>query len=135
MPIMKWMDEYSVQVAELDQQHQKLIELINLLHDEMRQGKGRESLGRILDQLIEYTRVHFTTEEDWMARAGYAGLAAHREEHRALTRQVEELQDQHRAGSRTLSLEVMVFLKDWLVNHIQKTDQKYSDVLKEYQRR
>lgn len=135
MPIMKWVDDYSVQVDELDQQHQKLIELINLLHDEMRQGKGRESLGRILEKLIEYTRIHFATEEDWMARAGYAGLAAHREEHRALTRQVEDLQNQHRAGSRTLSLDVMVFLKDWLVNHIQKTDQKYTGVLKAYQRR
>lgn len=135
MPIMKWVDDYSVQVAELDQQHQKLIEMINHLHDEMRQGKGRESLGSILDQLIEYTRVHFATEEDWMARAGYAGLTAHREEHRKLTRQVEELQDQYRAGSRTLSLEVMVFLRDWLVNHIQGSDQKYSGVMKEYQQR
>ena len=129
MAIIEWNQGYSVQNSELDEQHKKLIELINLLHDQMKMGKGRESLNRVLTQLEEYTRTHFSCEEQWMERAGFSGLESHRKEHESLTRQVKELTEQHRAGKISLSLEVMLFLKDWLINHIQKSDKQYVSAL------
>jgi hemerythrin len=84
------------------------------------------TLGPILDRLVDYTKVHFAREEKLFAQTGYSDAAAHKQQHDALTRQVLEVQRKYAAGAvATVSLEVMHFLRDWLINHIQGSDQKY----------
>jgi hemerythrin len=55
MALIAWSDSISVQVAEIDQQHKKLIAMINELSAAMKAGKGNEVLGKIADSLIGYT--------------------------------------------------------------------------------
>jgi hemerythrin len=126
MPLMTWTEKMSVGVKLLDEDHKKLVGMVNQLYDGICTGKGKESLGPILDGLIQYTQVHFAHEEEFFLKTGYAAAAAHKHEHDALTRQVLEVQSKFKAGpGATLSLEVMNFLKEWLVKHIQGSDQKY----------
>jgi len=126
MPLMEWNQKMAVGVALLDLDHQKLVKMINDLYDAMKEGHSKESLGKILDSLVDYTKVHFAHEERFFAQTHYADLAAHKKEHDDLTRQVLEVQAKYRSGATgTLSLEVMNFLKNWLVNHIQGSDKKY----------
>ena len=40
MALIQWNDSLKVGVAEIDKQHQKLVDMINDLHDAMRQGQG-----------------------------------------------------------------------------------------------
>jgi len=110
----------------LDEDHKRLVGMVNELFDAMQAGHGREALGRILDGLVQYTKMHFAREESFFTKTSYPVGAAHKQEHDALTRQVLEVQQKYAAGSNAaLSLEVMQFLKNWLVQHIQGSDQKY----------
>jgi hemerythrin len=126
MALIKWDDSFSVNVAKIDQQHQKLILMINELHDAMKQGKGKEVLGKIVNGLISYTATHFKTEEDYFNQFGYPETDSHKKEHIAFVQKVSEFKDGFEKGKLSLSIEVMNFLSDWLQNHIKGTDKKYS---------
>ena len=126
MPLLTWTEKLSVGVVTLDDDHKRLVALVNELFNSMQAGHGREVVGRILDGLVQYTKMHFAREESFFARTGYPAAATHKQEHDALTRQVMEVQQKYAAGATAaLSLEVLQFLKNWLVRHIQGTDQKY----------
>src|ERR1039458_6546454 len=126
MPLMTWTDKLSVGVGVIDEDHKKLVGMVNELYDAMQAGQGRDSLGRILNGLVQYTKFHFAREEKFFAQTGYPAAVPHKQEHDALTRQVLDVQQKYAAGATpTLSLDVMQFLKNWLVNHIQGSDQKY----------
>ena len=126
MPLMTWNDRMSVGVRVLDDDHKKLVAMVNELYDGISAGKGQQALGGVLDKLISYTVVHFRREEDFFAKTGYPDSKAHMTEHENLTRQVLKVQENYRKGvTSSLSLEVMNFLKTWLISHIQGSDKKY----------
>ena len=108
----------------MDREHKRMVEIINDLYGAMRHGKGNEAIGRILDGLVEYTQTHFAHEERFMKERGYTAYEEHKREHDTLTGQVLEIQAKYRSGG-VLSLEVMSFVKEWLVNHIQGSDALY----------
>ncbi|HHL40938.1 MAG TPA: bacteriohemerythrin [Deltaproteobacteria bacterium] len=126
MAYIQWRDDLSVKVREFDEQHKKLIALINELHDAMAGGKGREVVGKVLAELISYTKNHFSNEERLMSSNGYAGYEEHRKSHEALTRQVVDFENKLKRGDATLTISLMSFLKRWLTDHIQGVDKKYS---------
>ena len=126
MPLMTWNEKMSVGVVALDNEHKKLVAMVNELYDGIQAGKGTDALARVLDGLISYTAAHFKHEEEFFAKTGYPATAAHKQEHDALTKQVLDVQAKYKAGATgTLSLEVMNFLKNWLINHIQGSDKRY----------
>ena len=126
MPLMEWDKKMSVGVDLLDNDHQKLVKMLNDLYAAMMEGHGKESLGKILDELTAYTKIHFAHEENFFAQTNYPDAASHKKEHDELTRQVVEVQKKYKAGATgTLSIEVMTFLKEWLVKHIMGCDKKY----------
>jgi len=129
MALMDWSPAFSVNVKQFDDQHKKLVAMVNQLHEAMKVGKGSEVLGPILNSLISYTASHFADEERLMQQNGYPNLAKHKVEHDKLTRQVLDLQKQYQTTKSALSMAVMSFLKDWLVNHIQGEDKKYGPFL------
>jgi hemerythrin-like metal-binding protein len=121
-----WSTQYSVGIAAIDAEHQKLIGLLNDLHAAMLQGRGRAVMGKVLDGLSAYTVSHFAHEENLMRLHSFPGYAAHKAEHDKLVKQVKSLQEEFREGNATISLEVMTFLQNWLVNHIVGVDRKYT---------
>jgi hemerythrin len=126
MALMTWTEKLSVGVGVLDDDHKKLVGMVNELYDAMQAGHGKEKLGGILDRLVQYTKFHFAREEKLFAETGYPASGPHKEQHEALTRQVIEVQKKYNAGAvATLSVDVMHFLRDWLVKHIQGSDQSY----------
>lgn len=130
MPLMTWNDKMSVGVSMLDTDHKKLVEMLNELYDAVQNGKGKDSLGNILDGLIDYTKIHFAHEEKLFAQTNYPESAVHKKEHDDLTSQVVQVQKKYKSGATgTLSLEVLNFLKNWLVNHIGGEDKKYGPYL------
>lgn len=130
MAFINWEDKYSVGVPSVDTQHKKLIQFTNDLHDAMSQGKGKEVIGRTLDSLVEYTKTHFQDEEKLMEKYKYPLLSAHHLEHMGFVKKVLEFQNQFAAGTATLTVPLMTFLKDWLINHILKTDKQYAPYIK-----
>jgi hemerythrin len=132
MALLNWSDKYSVGVRTLDDQHTGLFQTLNDLHAAMLKGQAQSLTGPLLRKLVEYTRRHFAAEETLLVSTRYPGLAGHREKHRELTKQVEEYVARFEKGEITLNLALMNFLRDWLTNHIQKTDKEYGPWLNEH---
>jgi hemerythrin len=125
MALIQWSSELSVRVEEIDKQHQKLISMINQLNDAMRQGKGKEVAGKIVDGLVSYTQVHFAAEEKYFSKFGYPETEKHVREHREFARKAAEFRNDFANGKLTLTTQIINFLSDWLKHHIRGTDQKY----------
>ena len=129
MSFFPWNDGYSVNIREIDEQHKRLVSLVDEMYEAMRAGKGSEVLGKILADLIHYTKTHFATEERYFRLYGYPEFEVHKKEHDILTGQAMDLKEKFDAGQTALSSQTGTFLKNWLINHIQKTDKKYSAFL------
>ena len=131
MAMINWNDSLSVHVAEIDQQHKKLIEMINELNDAMKVGKGKDVLEKIVNNLIGYTATHFKTEENYFAKFGYPDTENHKKEHAAFVQKVSDFKTGFETGKLAVTIEVMSFLSDWLKNHIMGTDKKYASFFNE----
>ncbi len=124
--MMQWVDELSVNVRWVDEQHIRLIDLINELHKAMGAGKGKDAVAGIIHDLREYTVFHFGNEDKEFARLGYSESESHMAAHRMFIAKIEDFEEQVRSGRSTVSMEILDFLKDWLVQHIMGVDQQYS---------
>jgi hemerythrin len=126
MALIQWNDSLSVNVTEIDKQHQKLVQMINELHDAMREAKGNTVIGPLLNGLIEYAGTHFKAEERYFVRFAYPDAAAHKKAHADFVAKVLDFKTKFEASAVGLSLEVMTFLSNWLQGHIKGEDKKYT---------
>jgi hemerythrin len=124
--MFEWNNSYSVGIGSIDAQHQTLFRIAAELYSAMSAGQGKAACAKIVDRLVQYTATHFAHEERLMRLHDYEGLAAHKAEHDALTKQVLQFQAEYQAGRTALTIQLLQFLKDWLANHIQGSDQKYA---------
>jgi hemerythrin-like metal-binding protein len=124
--VVRWNDRMSVHVRLFDDQHKKLVIMIQQLNDAMRNGEGQKVIGDILAGLAEYTVSHFAQEEKFMQQHNYPDYPAHKQIHEALLKQVGETIVAFENG-RAVPAEIMAFLSDWLLNHIMKVDRKYGE--------
>ena len=129
MAIIEWTPAYSVKVKKFDDQHKKLVDLINQLHDAMKSGQGNNVISGVLQSLISYTATHFADEIKTMQSNAYPDIVKHQAEHDKFVKQVLEFQKKYQDGSAMLTMTVLSFLKDWLVKHIQGEDKKYGPFL------
>ena len=110
MAILQWNESFSVGVTEIDRQHQKLVAMINELSEAMKQGKGKMVLGKVLNNLIDYTATHFQTEEKYFDQYNYPKTSAHTKEHTNFVINIMEFKKDFDDGKLALSMDVMHFL-------------------------
>src|ERR1035438_7620239 len=126
MPFMRWTHRLSVGVAILDDDHKRLIGIINQLHYGITAGHKRDILQAILGQLVNYTRVHFSREEDLFEQCNYPCALEHMLEHAGFIGRIAELHARLKSEpADLLNKELMNLLKKWLITHIQVSDKKY----------
>ena len=125
MAYIEWEDSYSVGVEIFDNEHKKLIDIINRLHLALLMKETDAVMGKTLKDLIDYTITHFAHEEENMANQTYSDFFKHKKEHDELIKKVQDYKSQIESGKTTISLSLMNFLKDWLMSHILGTDMKY----------
>ena len=128
---ISWDDSYRVNVKQLDDEHKKLVVMINELHEAMQVGKGKEMLSGILGRMVTYVGSHFSNEEKYMEKFSYPDYEAHKKEHNDFVKKTLEFQQNFNDGKMGLSIEVMFFLKEWLLNHIKGSDQQYGPFFNE----
>lgn len=129
MSVFVWKEEYSVGIQEIDEQHKKLVVMINDMHKALAEGLGRTILGDILRELVAYTKYHFSSEEALMEKHGFPDFPSHKVAHAKMTEKVLALQKEYEQSDVKRSIEVAKFLQDWLNRHILETDKKYSSFL------
>ncbi len=130
MATITWTDEVlSVNIPSIDDQHKKLIHLINEFYRNISIQSSKESIFKLIKALKEYTVFHFSTEEQYMKQYGYPEYIEHKAEHDRFVQRVLDFEDRYKNGKLILTLEITNFIKNWVSNHIKTTDKKYSDFL------
>ncbi len=129
MAFIEWKDDFCVGNPVIDQQHQNLVAMINKLHDAMKIGKAASEAKTIINEMVDYSVMHFTTEEKIMQEIKFPDLQSHIKEHRAFVQKAQEFQTQIDNGSLSIGIHIASFLKDWLSNHILINDKAYSKYL------
>ncbi len=128
-PTFRWTEAYSVHIAELDAQHQRLFATIEELNQALREGKGSSAIDSVLGQLVNYAAEHFAAEESLMAQHEYPGLSTHRAQHDLFRKKIAAFLEEHAAAKPGVPVALMFFMQGWLKQHVLKTDQQYSAFL------
>jgi len=125
--LLQWSDEFSVGVPGIDDQHRTLFDLVNKIHAAILEHKGTAACTEVLNELVNYTRIHFTVEECIMQITEFPGYEQHCALHHELVHDVVVLQEKIHSGKAAISFELLQFLRNWLTKHILGEDMKYAD--------
>ncbi len=125
MPTIEWNTQYNVGLKEFDDDHQKLVHLLNKTYDLFMHNESNNNLIMVIDDLVNYSRYHFAEEERLMKKTFYPGLEMQSYQHAIFSKKVVEFQENYHDGVADLSLEIFTFLKAWLINHIVDSDKEF----------
>jgi len=126
---LQWKADYNVGIESIDNQHRKLVSLINSLQTAIDYSTGERYEREALEALVDYTRTHFKYEESLLEQNDYPGFAEHRAEHERMIVKVGQLMDSYLDDQDNALQDANAFLKDWLISHINGTDKQYSQFL------
>ncbi|MDH4182855.1 MAG: bacteriohemerythrin [Nitrospinota bacterium] len=115
----------SVGIAEMDNQHKRIIDIVNNFNRSVKAGVSSRGAAEALEELVDYAKTHLATEEALLRRHHYPEYDTHKRIHEMMLDKMAKLQARAASGEKGAVLEVMNFVRDWLVNHIQKVDVKY----------
>ena len=124
---IKWKEEYSVGVEEIDEQHKYFILLLNDLYNAVVAGKSREELKDLFQKLSDYAEKHFATEEKYFDEFGYEGAAEHKLKHQEMKDEIEKIKKQEDGKEIDFYGNIVYFLQEWLEDHLAEMDQKYEE--------
>lgn len=127
--VFVWRDTFSINVAQMDGHHKRLIEIANAIVEHLHGDVGRGALPNALDALVDYTHYHFAAEEKLMAIYGYPIAEGHCRKHVDLMLQVAEFRERVLGGDVPDRASFLHFFKSWLVRHILDEDRKYGAFL------
>lgn len=136
-PIQEWTnkkepcafsEQYLTGISVVDEQHRRLFEIIGdaneLVNNEFIPDKF-DNITKLLEELTEYTKVHFSDEERYMESIGYAGIEAQKMAHAGFIAKLEDIvMEGFDENQHEVLIELMDFLFHWLVQHIMKMDKR-----------
>ena len=128
--MIEWDDKYSVGLSIIDEEHKKLIGILNKAIYAKQHNANSKELREVLKEITDYALKHFKTEETYMIDFNYTGYQDHRKEHRDFFTETIAYHDKLIEGDCQIANEIIEYLKWWLVNHIRVTDKKYVDCFK-----
>ena len=122
MSHLAWNDSYKINVRELDSQHEDMAALVNRIYEAVVSQESLEEIGRLLSDLIDFTREHFSTEERLMIEYDYTGYPTHKAEHEELLKQLERFREATLSRSRPAFRFEFDISEDWFLKHINTSD-------------
>lgn len=131
--MFKWKDEFSINVNSIDEQHQKLFEIGNSLYNiiSIKDGIDRyDEIMEILYEMRDYAIYHFDYEEKLMKDNGYSSFDKHKKQHDAFIAKVNSIESEDvDEKQKKIGMDLIIFIANWIENHILKTDMEYKDYL------
>jgi len=118
-----WKDENNIGIPIIDEQHRGIVSAINSMYYIMQYEKRQGAIKSLLVLLEQYTHFHFITEQNLMKEALYPELEDHLKLHSSLINQTKKLMQEYQRGAD--SRQILTFLRDWWLHHIQEEDEKY----------
>jgi len=125
--MIAWNDDFALGLPEIDDQHKTLFDIMNRLWSAIVTRASTEQMLSILGDLEQYTQSHFTAEETFMRVINYPDFDKHKKAHVGFIQRLAA-EKKAVAEGKHFSLDLLNFLKDWLVSHIQVMDRAYAEV-------
>ncbi|EAT16350.1 bacteriohemerythrin [Desulfuromonas acetoxidans] len=125
MALLEWKDRFLTGVDPFDDHHRHLFFLLNKAYEDFESGKLNDSMGGLLNELIDYTIYHFHAEEVWMEEHHFPKHEKHCQEHARFMARISELHVDYLSGQTKINLEVLAFMKNWIEEHIMVSDAEY----------
>ena len=122
---IQWNSSLNTNIEEIDKQHKGLVEIINLTAY-AKSKNHPERLKEILIKLIEYTKTHFSYEEEHMLKNNYNKLIEHKAQHQVLIKQVINILERMKTGDQDVLENIFNILENWLIKHIKEQDKEYA---------
>ncbi len=129
--MIEFADDLITHVEEMDQQHMRLVELLNNTYELLKEGRKEEAMKLFKDELLAYTEYHLSEEEKFMEKIGYPELESHKKVHEIFRREIQNLAPYVEKGDPKAFREALSYAWGWLYNHIARTDKKYGIYAKE----
>jgi hemerythrin-like metal-binding protein len=127
--IVVWSDAYSVGSSAIDDQHKKLVGMINELINLDQDGKARKAaFAMAFHKAGEYARIHFHEEEEILKKANYPDFLEHKKKHESFLAGIWKEYSLFMEGNES-PVGLVRFLKNWLLDHIAKIDKRYTPYL------
>ena len=125
MEPIEWTDSFSVGVALLDEQHRRLIDMLNKMIKDPAADTRSETVADVLTDMTRYAQEHFKAEEELMNEHGYPRLDEHKEQHLGFQEKVARLCFATVKGQASVPQELMEYLQKWLIHHILQEDMAF----------
>jgi len=125
--LIAWSNKLACGVKIIDDQHKGLVDLINEMYNHA-SGNGLQEhdyFNRVIKEVVNYVKVHFSTEEKIMSATKFPGFADHKKEHETFIRTVVDNIHDYEAGKRHTLSTFARFLRDWVLSHIAMIDKQY----------
>lgn len=134
MAKIEWDEGYNLGIKSIDDQHRAFVGLLNELYESITDGKTKEHLSRIITELLSYIEYHFALEERYFDEFNYEGKKEHIDFHRDLAAKTVAYKEKFENGEDGVDMawEMVDFLEDWLINHLDIADKKYVKCFKEH---
>ena len=125
-----WRDDFSVGFEPIDNQHKELVKMTQALFESCKNGAtaADKAFLKTISQAGDYARVHFADEEKYLDQAGFPNLTEHKKKHVDFMDAVLKAIQEFEKGN-TAPLDLARYLKNWLLNHIAKSDKEYAPYL------
>jgi len=129
---MQWNINFATGIKSIDEEHHEIVKMITKLQDSLDDGLVTHQLGMVLKDLVNYTKYHFSSEENFMSQIHFPGLEIHIKFHKELTENIIKILLNLKEGKTITSIDLIEFLKNWLTNHIINEDKKIGIYYTEY---
>lgn len=127
---IEWDPKYSVDIEEIDMHQKKMFELFNELIDIKASDTDGKDCINMISVINDYSKLYFSTEERYLKRKGYPDFHAHLKAHRQFTKSSISLRREISEDAGNLTDDMIIELRNWLINHIVKIDSLYVPFLR-----
>jgi len=125
--IIQWSKEMELNIPEIDEQHKRLVDLLNHFYENNRAGLHDEAVIKFLKELRDYLIYHLDWEERFLEEIGFHETKQHKKTHELFKKfYAEEVGKYLKQRDEKALRELVAFTLSWLYTHILKTDKKYA---------
>ena len=127
---LEWDERLAIQ-TDIDKDHKKLFHIFNMLSSALSSNGNQTRILELMKELVSYTSYHFSREEKLMQEMDYPGLLAHKNQHKVFVNSIKDVYNRYKQEqTNSIAFEALEFIKNWLINHIQKVDRGYAPYIK-----
>ena len=120
---LEWTSDLETGIEVIDNQHNRIVEYINNLENAIATN-DRGEVGRVLDELVDYSLSHFSFEESLLNEANYRLAKPHKAVHDMFSKRLSSYQERFKAGEDVAG-RLYTMIHTWLFHHIKRDDMAY----------